>query len=817
ESAEAGYYSVVLDDYNIKAELTSTERTGIHKYSFAHGDSCRLFIDMMHRDELLYYDIGTIGDTVIYGYRVSKGWAPEQHCYFYAVFNKPFRDFTQLDIMYQEFNATSGKNETVMEQVQVFSLKFDVTDEVMIKVGISGVDCDGAEANLRAEAPHWNFEKYRTDAKLKWENEMAKLPLKEGTEEEKYNYYTALYHCTTTPNIWSDADGRFRGMDKQIHTANGYTRYTVFSLWDTFRALHPLLTTIEPERTRDFIRTFLDMYKESGHLPVWELAGNETDCMIGYHAVSVIADAYAKGITDFDKELALEAMVATATDYGSDKRVFEESGFLPSDQFSESVSKTLEYAYDDWCIATFAKSIGHDDVYERFIKRSQNWKNVFDTKTGFMRPRRNGGFIEPFDPYEVNFNYTEANAWQYQFFVPHDVHGLIKAMGGEEQFEKRLDNLFTAKTETTGREQADISGLIGQYAHGNEPSHHLAFLYNYTDSPEKCGKYVEEIMRTQYHNTPDGLCGNEDCGQMSAWYVLAQRDLYAFTPGSSDFLAIKGSLETDSGVATIHNKQFGLVGTPESEVNDFLILPAPVISGPQTSFKDSTEITISGEARTGYLELTYTIVEPETGETLTYVDLESVEKPFSFKLYEDKMISARYVDSTTNPVSYQSIGSFTKRLHDLSVITISQYDNQYNAGGNDALIDGRLGGNDFRTGAWQGFRGKDMEVVIDLGAEKQISSVSVSCLQEIKSWIWFPSEIEIFISHDGKSFASAGTIKNENAIDSYVVETTQFNKALRGYGRFVKVVAHPAFQSIPAWHLGAGDTCWIFADEIIIR
>ncbi len=812
EEAHPGYYKVHLDDYNINAEFTTTDRTGIHKYSFASGDSCRMFIDMMHRDELLYYDIGTIGDTVIYGYRVSKGWATEQHCYFYAVFSKPFRDFTQLDIMYQEADS-SGKMNSVMEQVQVFSIKFDVTDDVMIKVGISGTDVDGARKNLHAEAQHWDFNKYRSDAKTKWEASLAKAPITETNDDEYAKYYTALYHCYTVPNIWSDVDGRYRGMDKKIHVAEGYTRYTVFSLWDTFRAYHPLMSELEPERTRDWIVTFLEMYKERGELPVWELAGNETYCMIGYHSVPVIVDAYMRGITNFDQKLAMEAMVKTATGPQKEKELYEQLGYVPSDQFSESVSKTLEFAYDDWCIAQFAKAQGEEVIYKRFIERSQNWKNLFDPETNFMRPRRNGGFPEPFDPYQVDFNYTEANAWQYSYFVPHDIETLIEYVGGHEAFFNRVDELFNAKTETTGREQSDITGLIGQYAHGNEPSHHTAFLYNYglicyEPSCYASYKKVKQIMSEQYHNTPDGLCGNEDCGQMSAWYVLAKNNLYSVCPGKPEFITFNPYLQVDHKYI-LGGHEVKVNERPMSKVSDYLILPMPIIQGPQTSFTDPVEIfvycadtavaVVSSVFRTGQNAMN----NHGFGESRFMIDNETRVESYAVKneSFRSKRESA----------------NFQKRKSDIVITSLTPFSNQYHAGGNEALIDGMRGSSDFRVGAWQGWQGQNVQVQIDLGSHQIISSISLSCIEEIKSWIWFPSEIEFFVSGDPSDYMSVGVIKNDGATNDESAKTKEFTLQQQTAGRYVMLVVKPAFDIIPNWHLGAGGKPWIFADEIIIK
>ena len=402
------------------------------------------------------------------------------------------------------------------------------------KVGISSVDIDGALKNLRAELDHWNFDKVRSDATALWNAELNKIAVTGGTNAQLTNFYTALYHAMTAPNLFMDVDGRYRGRDFKTHTARDFTNYTVFSLWDTFRAAHPLYAIIDQKRTRDFIKTFLIQYEQGGRLPVWELAANETDTMIGYHAVSVIADAAVKGIDGFDLQKAFVAMKHSAElrDYRG-LGEYIDKGFLEMEEERESVSKVLEYAYDDWCIAEVARLVGNTEDYERYSARAQSYKHMFDPVSGFMRARSNGNWVEPFDPREVTFGFTEANSWQYTFFAPHDVSGLVKLMGGRRKFSQKLDQLFAADSRTTGREQADITGLIGQYAHGNEPSHHMAYLYNYVGQPWKTQSRVHQIMGEFYKPEPDGLIGNEDCGQMSAWYVFSAAGFYPVTPGST--------------------------------------------------------------------------------------------------------------------------------------------------------------------------------------------------------------------------------------------------------------------------------------------
>lgn len=807
EKAYAGYYSVMLDDYSIKAELTSTTRTGIHRYTLTPGDTCRLFLDFMHRDQLLYYDVRTYGDTAISGFRVSKAWAEEQHCYFYAVFSRPFKAMEQLMQRTEETDPETGERRIIFEDIQAFSMLFEPKsifdkNELIIRVGISGVDEQGAMLNLYAEAPHGNFDQYVNEAAARWDATLRKcpVPVKSNlTADERITYYTALYHCYTVPNTWSDVDKRYRGMDQMVHTADDYTRYTVFSLWDTFRAYHPLMCKLEPDRTLDMIKTFLAMYQERGELPVWELAGNETYCMIGYHSVPVIYDAWKRGIRDFDTVLALKAMVASAKGPQEEKKLYSQYGYVPGDHISESVSKTLEFAYDDWCIAQFAKELGQFDVYEEFIRRSQSWKHLYDAESGFMRPRRNGGFAEPFDPYQVDFNYTEANAWQYSLFVPHQLEDYGKLSGGKKGMITWLDNLFTASTATTGREQADITGLIGQYAHGNEPSHHVPALYAWAGS-DKHTDVVKEICSKFYFNAPDGLCGNEDCGQMSAWYVCAMLDFYPIVAGADV-----------TGIFTGKNVQWPDAAKQLVEPK-YEVLPLPVISGPQTSFADSALITITSAVKGA--KVWYSVDYDGTVLSGTHLPEET---PISFYVTHGATISA----SNEGQVDLKSVAKFVKRSGVHQVISSSGYDNQYTGGGPDALVDEIRGGADFRTGQWQGYWKKNLEVVIDLGEEKPIYELGLGCYQDIRPWIWMPSKITFYAGNSPDDFMLFGEIitdvpkDQEGAIIKDFIVKSSFERPAKY--RYVKVIAEPAFHEIPSWHLGAGGQPWLFADEVIIR
>ena len=576
EVAEAGYYSVYLPVYEIKVELTATERMGVHRYTYYHSMNqnkytARVLIDLNHRDKLISHGIEQLDERRIGGWRQSKAWANNQWVYFTMEFDHEIaRIVTSQDgkqaIVEFDFQRSDGERSN---PVKLETL-----------VGISFTDAKGARGNLiyekdmaviRAEAKGAvNFDACRAQAKDAWNQELSKIKVtsdyeaqafRVGAESakrdiEKRKFYTALYHCMIHPSLASDADGRYRGRDQQIHRAGLYKEnappyhkvYSVFSLWDTYRALHPLLSIVDPDRTIDFVRTFLLQYKQGGKLPVWELGSCETECMIGYHSVSVIADVMMKeiGVTrdamgqpkyPFDYKLALEAMIHSARlkDSAFLDLSGQKLGYMGIENTAESVSKLLEYAYDDWCIARVAQALPStpQSVVQEFYARSERWKNLYDEKIGFMRPRVNGGWLSPFDPKEVNNHFTEANAWQYSMYVPHDILGLMDKLGGVNDTEKHLDSLFGTDSRTTGRDQADISGLIGQYAHGNEPSHHMAYLYNYCGKPEKAQGIIDYVCKQFYKDSPDGLIGNEDCGQMSAWYVMSAMGLYPVCPGSN--------------------------------------------------------------------------------------------------------------------------------------------------------------------------------------------------------------------------------------------------------------------------------------------
>ncbi|GAA4089666.1 GH92 family glycosyl hydrolase [Mucilaginibacter panaciglaebae] len=593
EFASPGYYKTTLDKYNINVELTASTRAGMHRYHYPSTKEANIIIDLKHRDQVLNSWVEIINDHEIRGYRESRSWANDQHVYFYAKFSKPFKAYgiAVNDELQDGLKKAEGKN------IKLY-IRFDNPGQVISKVGISSVSAEGALKNLDAEMPDFYFKKVQRAAKTQWVNALAKIELEGGGPEAKeeqsaaYGYgrpsdtkpadvdygkrkrtifYTALYHSMLSPNIYSDIDGQYRGMDQKIHTADGFNYYTVFSLWDTFRAEHPLLTLIDRKRTLDFIKSFLAIYDQQGLLPIWSLASNETYCMIGNHSIPVIVDAYAKGIRDFNAEKALDAMKASVNrnQFGLDS--YRKNGAVLADKNQESVSKTLEYAYDDWCIAQFAKMLNKPVDYNEYIQRAQYWKNVQNKDNGFMQARVNGDWYKPFDPNEVNKNYVEGNAWQYSFLAPQDVNSLINRMGGKAGFSAKLNELFTTTAPLTGIKQSDITGLIGQYAHGNEPSHHMAYLFNFTDDADKTQFYVNRIMDEQYTDKPDGLAGNDDCGQMSAWYVMSALGIYNIAPGQQQFQI--GLPQFESAVIHLENgKKFTILNSGSSVARNNIYL-----------------------------------------------------------------------------------------------------------------------------------------------------------------------------------------------------------------------------------------------------
>ena len=540
ETASAGYYQVRLKDYDINVELTATERCGIQRYTFPEADAA-IFLNLrkaMNWDFTNDTRIEVVDSVTIQGYRFSDGWARDQHIYFRTRFSKPFAS-VQLD------TATVIKDGKRIGSSAIARFDFHTSagEQILVTTAISGVSMEGAARNLAAEAPADDFDKYLAVTRKNWNEQLSKVEIKSNDIDEKVKFYTALYHSMLAPTIYSDVDGAYYGPDKQVHQADGWTNYSTFSLWDTYRAAHPLYTYIEPQRVNDMVKSFLAFSEQNGRLPVWNFYGSETDMMIGYHAVPVIVDAYLKGIGDFDPKKALAACVATANiDEYRGIGLYKKYGYVPydvTDHYNSenwSLSKTLEYAYDDYCIARMAEKLGERQIADEFDKRSRNYKNVYNSQTTFMQPRNNkGSFIEDFSPDDYTPHICESNGWQYFWSVQQDVDGLISLVGGKERFAQKLDSMFTYNPSADEDLPIFSTGMIGQYAHGNEPSHHVIYLFNAIGQPWKTQKYAAEVMHELYKNTPAGLCGNEDCGQMSAWYVFSAMGFYPVDPISGKY------------------------------------------------------------------------------------------------------------------------------------------------------------------------------------------------------------------------------------------------------------------------------------------
>ena len=540
ESASAGYYRVHLSDYDIEVELTATPRCGVQRYTFPKAEAA-VFLNLrkaMNWDATEDAHIEQVDSVTLRGYRFSDGWARGQRVFFCTRFSRPF------DAMRLDTAAILREGRRIGTSVVArLDFRTEEGEQLVVSTALSGVSMEGAMKNLQAEVPTDDFDKYLASARKDWDERLGKIEIQCEDRDERTKFYTALYHSMLAPTIYNDVDGAYYGPDKQVHQADGWTNYSTFSLWDTYRAAHPLYTYVAPERVNDMVKSFIAFYEQNGRLPVWNMWGSETDMMIGYHAVAVIADAYLKGIGDFDAEKALEACVATANldDYRG-IGAYKELGYVPYNLIDPynadnwSLSKTLEYAYDDYCIARMAEKMGRTDVAEEFYKRSRNYRNVYNPQSGFMQPRDDkGNFVEPFSPDDYMPHICESNGWQYFWSVQHDVDGLIALAGGKERFAQKLDSMFTYHPGEDDELPIFSTGMIGQYAHGNEPSHHVIYLFNAVGQPEKTQRYAAQVMHELYRNTPAGLCGNEDCGQMSAWYVFSAMGFYPVDPVSGRY------------------------------------------------------------------------------------------------------------------------------------------------------------------------------------------------------------------------------------------------------------------------------------------
>lgn len=573
EVSKAGYYSVMLDKYKIKAELTSSERVGFHQYTFDQKqDEPHVMIDLkagVGWDTPVETYVKQIDATTLVGYRLSKGWANDQRLYFAVKISQPLSRLALSD------SSSMMKNDKELKGKGVKAvLHFDAINQAILKlkVGLSPVSYENALANISAEIPGWDFNMVHKQADAKWEKELSKLKIT-ADEDTKKTFYTALYHTMIAPSIFDDVNGDYRGTDKKVYHKPGFTNYTTFSLWDTYRAYHPLFTILHQDKVSDVVNSFLAIYQQQGKLPVWHLMGNETNTMIGYHAVPIIVDAYLKGFRGFDVNLAYEAMKHSAMQKVEGIEYAQQLEYIPSDKVIESVAKGLEYAIDDWCIAQMAKALGKDADYKYFTERSKLYSKYFDKDTNFMRGKlENGQWRTPFNPVSSKHredDYTEGNAWQYTWLVPQDPEGLISLFGGDRPFTNKLDTLFSMSSEMGEGSSPDITGLIGQYAQGNEPNHHIPYLYAFAGQPWKTADLVRQITDSLYTNKPDGLCGNEDLGQMSAWYVFSAMGFYPVNPANGTYV-FGSPLVNDAVIDLPGNKKFQLKAINNSKNNKYI-------------------------------------------------------------------------------------------------------------------------------------------------------------------------------------------------------------------------------------------------------
>ena len=894
EKASPGYYSVQLEDFGIKAELTATNRVGVHRYTFPESAEGSILFDLAHGimngdKPLEDCYLKVVSSSEIEGLRHSQGWAPDQYVYFVARFSEPF---TEPSLILND--KPSGNNQEIRgKSVKgIFRYNKGNRKPALVKVALSAVSAEGARLNLDKEMPGWDFDKTVRKAEEAWNGELSKIRVSGGTRDQQTIFYTALYHALLTPNLYSDVDGKYRGMDHLVYDNAGFNYYTVFSLWDTYRAVHPLFNLIDPARNQDFIKTMIRHYEQTGLLPVWELAGCENNCMIGYHAVPVIADAFLKGFRDFDTGKAFEAMLASGAQNTEGIDAYRKFQFLPKEQSTNSVSKVMEYAYDDWCIAQVAKAMGRMEEYREYTKRSQYYQNQYDAESGLMRPRHaDGRWLTPFDPLKVSMldqgDYTEANAWHYSFYVPQDIPSLIRLSGGDAAFIKKLDTFFSLKTENRNQ-VSDFEGIFGQYAHGNEPSHHMPYLYNYAGAAWKTQEIARRAVNEFYTAKPDGLCGNDDCGQLSAWYVFSALGFYPVCPGSDQYV-IGSPIFDKAEISLPGGKKFTIRTQGAGQKSPYIQSASlngqdypksylrweDITKGGEVAFKMGSEpakgwgqapgdrpfaepvepenqlkplgteelfmpwIKTSGRMFRGQMtvelgclsenaEIHYTMngTEPNINSTLYKDPFEIYKtsriraKAFRNGLLASQTASEDYYKSSLDPQSPKLRVEYLAPPFErdyLGRTVDGSYSEKFKASGKMALVDGRTGSPDFTDGRWQGFEGKDMEVVVDIGRVTPVWRITAGFLQSLPVWIFHPVEISFYISTDGKEYRMMGVIDNFPDRASLKDGVRYFESLIYGApARFVRVRAK-SIGVCPPWHHGAGGPAWLFADEVIVE
>lgn len=858
EKAHAGYYEVLLDKHNIRAALTTSTRSGMHQYSFpADAAEGKILLDLKHRDEVLQSSLEIVNAYEVKGLRRSKSWAQDQYLYFYLKFEQPIKEYgiALSDVLQKGLKSAEGKNIK-----SYFSFDLPSDKKLRVKVGISGVSADNARQNLDTEIPAWDFAGLKAAAESAWNKELGKIDVKGGTKEQQVSFYTALYHASLAPNVYTDVNNEYRGTDLKVHKANEFTNYSVFSLWDTHRALHPLMAIINRQRTADWIKTFLAQYKQGGMLPVWELSGNETFCMIGYHSVPVIVDAYQKGILDFDASLALKAAMEYAESNRFGLSQYGALGFVSNEADHESASKTVEYAFDDWCIAQLAKALGREDVYKKYTLRSQNYKNLFDPTTGHIRGKVQGFWFSPFAATEVNNFFTEGNSWHYSFTAQQDIAGLVKLHGSRDAFAQKLEELFTTQASLSGRDQADVTGLIGQYAHGNEPSHHMAYLFNYAGKPWRTQEVVNKICTEFYPASPDGLIGNEDCGQMSAWFILSAIGFYPVTPGSDVY--VLGTPLFDEVAIHLENGKTFTIKAENRDTRNFYVAdvllngkphPATFIrhsdleNGGELLFKMSNvpnkdrgvkeeHLPQSSVEAQGFLAVPFFDMETAKFKTTLPVAMKTLDKEATifYRVKSKEKEGAKNFIRYTKPFQINRTSdvkfyaekagvksptvtqTFYKVPTDKTVTVLSEVYPMYTAGGKDALIDGITGITNWKTGEWQSYFAKDFEAVVDLQRVRPLSYVGVHVLQDVSPWIVYPKDVLFEMSNDGKTYKSLALVRNKTSTDEKGPVVQNLGTEVKAQARFIRVKAKTG-GLLPAWHESAGQPTHIFIDEIIVK
>ncbi len=895
ESAAPGHYAVRLAN-GMEVDIAAGLRSASYRIVFPAGVQPALWVDLAHRDKVVGYGLELHDDSVLSGFRISDAWAEGQHCHFWLQTDRSVQNVQeQGGSVKQPTTATTTFSGQRLGLRFARSAKAEQPDTLHFRIAISAVDGKGAQQNLQAEALG-SHTAYRAAAEAEWREALEKVQVYGGTEAQRRAFYTAHYHALLAPNRFDDADGRYRGMDHGIYDARRADGpgevYTVFSLWDTYRAAHPWYSLVHPKRNAAFVQSLLDDYKTGGVLPIWKLSDHYTGCMIGYHAVPVIVDAWAKGQLPSaeDQDLALEAMVHSAELPRLGLPAYMEHGYIPADQEAESVSKTLEYAYDDACIAYMAARLFMErqgafdglingasmevtdasmyDLSRRFARRAGAYRHLYDPTSGFFRARRNGGFVEPFDPAEVNLHFTEANAWHYAFAAVQDLEGFAALSGGREALLERLDACFSAASATSGREQADITGLIGQYAHGNEPSHHVAYLYALLGQPWKTQKRVRQICSDLYSDQPDGYCGNEDCGQMSAWYLFSAAGFYPVRPGMPTYtlgsplfdsvhfhfgegrtLAVvaRGNAPDKPYIqsvqlhgqpmdqAVLHHADLTKGGrlvlqmgakpkrawaaTPPAHVqlvNTEPVLPAPFASPAPRSFTEPYDVELHSAEAGGSIEW----------QALAKQDQPDAEawKPYGSKplrMEETQRIAFRAVAPAgeTSPARISPVvyAHFKKRDETFQLDLASTFAPQYAAGGEAALIDGIPGGADWRTGDWQGYEGQHLTATLDLGQAWSLDSVGLDFLQDENAWIFYPESVAFEVSPEGENWTQLGMARAPVDWQAEGVRRHRFAAAeVHDFAppiRYIRISAQ-SLKQCPAGHKGAGNPCWIFADEV---